>query len=136
MSSNADKLNKPVILVVDDEEIMRNVIAKMLKGRGYEIETADSTLTALELLKSRSFDLVISDVQMPGRNGFELLKEVKQTYPEIVVIMMTGHSDTYTIKDALMLGAEEYIAKPFKHYEVTAVVERALLRREVARAQN
>ena len=67
-------------------------------------------------------------MKMPRMNGFELLKHVKQEHPQTGVIIMTAYGDTYTVKDALLLGADEYITKPFKSYEISLVVERAYWR--------
>ncbi len=65
---------------------------------------------------------------MPRMNGCELLKHVKADYSDIAIIIMTAYGDTYTVKDALLLGADEYITKPFKSYEISLVVERAYWR--------
>lgn len=127
-----DDLNNMAILVVDDEEIMRDLVAKILKKAGYKVDVANSVATAREMLARTPFDMVISDVQMPEQSGFDLLKEIKEASPGTAVIMMTGYADTFTIKDALMLGADEYITKPFKHYEVVVVVERAFWRMQSA----
>lgn len=124
------------IIVVDDEQIMRDLVQRILAKAGYEVETLDCGEALLERLAAGDVDIVISDVNMPGMSGFELLKQIKAQYPQVAVIMMTGYADTFTIKDALMFGADEYITKPFKHYEVTVVVERALWRLQSARQQS
>jgi DNA-binding NtrC family response regulator len=127
-------LNKQRILVVDDEKVMRDLVAKILGKAGHEAETAECGHAALDRLRAVHFDMVISDVKMPDMTGLELLKKIRQNHSPMAVVVMTGHADTYTIKDALMHGADEYITKPFKHYEVVAVVERALWRMESAKA--
>ena len=127
-----DDLNNLAILVVDDEEIMRDLVAKIMIKAGYKVDVAGSVAAARQMLARTSFDMVISDVQMPEESGFDLLKEIKENSPSTAVIMMTGYADTFTIKDALMLGADEYITKPFKHYEVVVVVERAFWRMQSA----
>lgn len=116
------------VLIVDDEEMMRNLLEKILAREGYNILTAEDGVAALEILNSNQIDLVISDMKMPRMNGFELLKHVKQEHPQTGVIIMTAYGDTYTVKDALLLGADEYITKPFKSYEISLVVERAYWR--------
>ena len=116
------------ILVVDDEEMMRNLLTKILTREGYQVTTAENGQTALEHLQQQTFNLVISDMKMPKMNGFELLKAVKKDYPDTGVIIMTAYGDTYTVKDALLLGADEYITKPFKSYEISLIVERAYWR--------
>jgi len=116
------------ILIVDDEEMMRTLLNRILSREGYKIRSAEDGVVALEVLKAEKFDIIISDMKMPRMNGFELLKIVKKEYPKIGVIIMTAYGDTYTVKDALLLGADEYITKPFKSYEISLVVERAYWR--------
>lgn len=116
------------ILIVDDEEMMRNLLSKILKRENYQILTAADGLEGLRVIHDESIDIVISDMKMPQMNGFELLKNIKEEYPQIGVIIMTAYGDTYTVKDALLLGADEYITKPFKSYEISLVVERAYWR--------
>lgn len=116
------------ILIVDDEEMMRTLLNRILSREGYKIRSAEDGVVALEVLKTERFDIIISDMKMPRMNGFELLKIVKNEYPKIGVIIMTAYGDTYTVKDALLLGADEYITKPFKSYEISLVVERAYWR--------
>ena len=116
------------ILIVDDQEMMRGLIEKILGREGYQILTAEDGVHALEILKDKKVNLIISDLKMPRMGGFELLKQVKENYPDIGVIIMTAFGDTYTVKDALLLGADEYITKPFKAYEISLVVERAYWR--------
>lgn len=116
------------ILIVDDEEMMRTLLDRILSREGYKIRSAEDGVVALEVLKAERFDIIISDMKMPRMDGFELLKIVKNEYPQIGVIIMTAYGDTYTVKDALLLGADEYITKPFKSYEISLVVERAYWR--------
>jgi len=116
------------ILIVDDEAIMRNLLLKILEQEGYQIALAASFSEAVEKLESDSFGLVLSDVKMPETDGFELLKTIKSRWPHVAVIMMTGYGDAYTVKEALMLGADEYITKPFKSHEIALIVERAYWR--------
>ncbi len=123
------------ILVVDDEAMMRNLLEKILVREGYAVKTAGNGVEALELLQHENFELIISDMKMPNMDGFELLKAVKQEYPNINVIIMTAYGDTYTVKDALLLGADEYITKPFKSHEISLVVERAYWRLLAAEKQ-
>jgi DNA-binding NtrC family response regulator len=123
------------ILVVDDEAMMRNLLEKILVREGYAVKTAGNGVEALELLQHENFELIISDMKMPNMDGFDLLKAVKQEYPNINVIIMTAYGDTYTVKDALLLGADEYITKPFKSHEISLVVERAYWRLLAAEKQ-
>lgn len=116
------------VLVVDDEPIMRSLLEKILLKDGYHILTAEDGESALAQLGSNPVSIVLSDIKMPGMNGFELLKVLKVKYPDIGVIMMTAFGDTFTVKDALLLGADEYVTKPFKRHEISLVVERAYWR--------
>ena len=116
------------ILIVDDESAMRNLLEKILAREGYQVHSLGDGHAALEYLKGNNVDIVVSDMKMPKMDGFELLKNIKQYHPGVGVIIMTGYGDTYTVKDALLLGADEYITKPFKSYEISLVVERAYWR--------
>ncbi|MCH9030735.1 MAG: response regulator [candidate division Zixibacteria bacterium] len=112
------------VLVVDDEELMRQLLKKILEREGYTVQEADSVAEAKDLLSGNDFDVIVSDIKMPDEDGFSLLKYVKENYPDIGVALITGHGDTYSVKDAMLLGADEYVAKPFKSYEIALVVER------------
>ncbi|MCK4606697.1 MAG: response regulator [candidate division Zixibacteria bacterium] len=116
------------ILIVDDELMMRNLLENILSREGYKIHSAENGLKALEFLKTRKIDIIITDMKMPHMGGFKLLGIVKKEHPEIGMIIMTAYGDTYTVKDALLLGADEYVTKPFKSYEISLVVERAYWR--------
>ena len=116
------------VLIVDDEPVMQSLLEKILSREGYQVMVAGDGAEALKMLAQETVSLVLSDIKMPGMNGFDLLKEIKARYPGIGVIIMTAYGDTFTVKDALLLGADEYITKPFKSYEVSLVVERAYWR--------
>jgi DNA-binding NtrC family response regulator len=116
------------ILVVDDEPMMRHLLEKILTRDGYKVFTAEDGQAALDVLATEKLSIVISDIKMPNVNGFDLLKIVKKQYPRVGVIMMTAYGDTYTVKDALLLGADEYITKPFKSFEISLIVERVYWR--------
>lgn len=118
--------NKIDILVVDDEEMMRELLVDVLAMEGYTVETAEDGKAALERLKISTPRLVISDIKMPRMNGFELLKAVKDSFPKTRIIMMTGYSDDFTVKDALRLNADEYIIKPFNTRDISEVVRAVL----------
>lgn len=116
------------ILVADDEAIMRNLLLKILEQEGYQVTLAASCEEAVEKLENNKFELVLADVKMPVVGGFELLKDIKSRWPQTGVIMMTGYGDAHTVKEALMLGADEYITKPFKSHEISLIIERAYWR--------
>lgn len=116
------------ILVVDDERLLRNLLVKILTREGYRVDTAEDGEDALEKLRQNRYHLLVSDIKMPRLNGYELLKEVKQKYPKMAMIMMTDYGDSFSVKDSLLLGADEYITKPFKRFEIQLIVERAYWR--------
>jgi two-component system response regulator PilR (NtrC family) len=121
---------KPRILVVDDEESIREFLEIMLRKEGYEVTAAADGAIAQDLLAKKSFDMVISDLQMPKVTGLELLKFVKDSYPNLVFMMITAFGTTENAVEAMKMGAYDYLTKPFKIDEVRINVANAL------RAQN
>lgn len=117
---------KARILVVDDEESIREFLEIMLKKEGYEITLAEDGIQAKESLAKKSFDMVISDLQMPNMTGIELLKHVKDTSPDIVFMLITAFGTTETAVEAMKMGAYDYITKPFKIDEVRLNIQNAL----------
>lgn len=117
---------KPRILVVDDEESIREFLEIMLKKEGYEISLAEDGAKAKDALSKKSFDMIISDLQMPNMNGIELLKHVKDTTPDTVFMMITAFGTTETAVEAMKMGAYDYITKPFKIDEVRLNISNAL----------
>jgi two-component system, NtrC family, sensor kinase len=118
------------ILVVDDEEAVRNAFADFLREE-YEVVTAGTAHEALDRLAADKFALVISDVMMPGRNGVELLREITTRYPDTAVIMVSGVDRPQRVRDALSLGAADYLLKPCELDVLLIAVERALERRRL-----
>jgi two-component system response regulator PilR (NtrC family) len=117
---------KARVLVVDDERSMQEFLEIFFRSEGYDVATAGAVDSALALLESDDFDVVISDIQMPGTTGMHLLREVQRTSPDTVVIMMTAFASTATAISAMKEGAYDYITKPFKVDEIRVVVEKAL----------
>jgi two-component system NtrC family sensor kinase len=127
-----DKAGARRILIVDDEAPVRNMFADYLSDT-YECVTAASADEALAHLAADSFALVISDMRMPGRNGVELLREITSRYADTVVIMVSGVDRPQRVRDALRLGAFDYLIKPCELDVLSISVERALARRELQR---
>lgn len=117
---------KSRILVVDDEDSIREFLEIMLKKENYEVTTAEDGLKAKEILAKKSFDMVISDMQMPNMTGIELLKHVKESYPDIVFMIITAFGTTESAVDAMKMGAYDYVTKPFKIDEVRLNIANAL----------
>ncbi len=124
---------KDRILVVDDELSMREFISILLEREGYEVLTAADAVTALSRLNASDIDLVISDVQMPGLNGLELLARIKETTPETAVLLITAYSTAEQAVEAMKLGAYDYLSKPFKVDEIKILVHNALEKRQLKR---
>ena len=120
------------ILVVDDERSMREFLEIFFAREGYEAITAADVDTALLALDADDFDVVISDVQMPGKGGLDLLRAIKDMAPETVVIMITAFASTETAIEAMKEGAYDYVTKPFKVDELRLVVEKALEKKLLA----
>lgn len=117
---------KAKILVVDDEESIREFLEIMLRKEGYEITLAEDGLKAKELIQKKSFDMIISDLQMPNMTGIDLLKYVRQDYPEMLFMMITAFGTTETAVEAMKMGAYDYLTKPFKIDEVRINIANAL----------
>jgi signal transduction histidine kinase/CheY-like chemotaxis protein len=120
------------ILVVDDEVIVTSLIRDALEDEGYEIETASSGESALELVNQHHFDLVISDIRMPRMDGIELIKRIREHLPNISIIFMTGYANLQSAKNAIKQGASDYIMKPFELTEMRAAVKNALKMKRAA----
>jgi two-component system, NtrC family, sensor kinase len=118
------------ILIVDDEEIVRDMFRSFLAEK-YICDTAASCDEALAQLAGNTYGLVLSDIQMPGRNGVELLREIRTRYPDTAVIIVSGIGRAQRIRDALQLGAADYLTKPCELEVLGFSVERALERREL-----
>ena len=127
----SDVTPKESVLIVDDDSVCREVLSKTLDSVGYACEVAESGLSALEKLRTRPFDLMISDIKMPGMDGLELFAEVRKSDADMAVVMMTAFATFNSAVDALKLGASDYVTKPFNLEHVRISVERALERRRL-----
>ncbi|TGU72266.1 sigma-54-dependent Fis family transcriptional regulator [Geomonas terrae] len=119
------------VLVVDDELSMREFLAILLDGEGYLVDQAESAEDALSRMAQEYYDLVISDVSMPGLGGIELLGRIKTDSPDTAVLMITAFTTAEQAVEAMKLGAYDYIGKPFKVEEVKVLVRKALEKRSL-----
>jgi len=128
------------ILVVDDEEVARKNLARLLGREGHRVSTAKDGPAALSLLSKNDFDLVITDLVMEGMSGLDLLSEIKEKHPHIEVIVVTGYASVSTAIDAVKKGAYHYIEKPFRPEEVRHLAARCLetvgLKRQVTELES
>ena len=114
------------ILVVDDEEDVREILDSVLKKLEFNPYLAEGGHAALEIIKNNKIDVVLSDLYMPGMDGIELLKRVKSVNKNIVFMMITAHPTIETAVDAIKKGAYDYLTKPFHIEEVRVKINRAM----------
>jgi DNA-binding NtrC family response regulator len=120
------------ILVVDDEMIVRESLCQWFKKSGHRVDTADSGFEALEKLEKESFDVLFVDIKMPKMGGLELLKKVRETYPESDVIIITAYGSIESAVEAMKMGASDYLLKPFRPDQLNLVLEKISSRRKLA----
>jgi DNA-binding NtrC family response regulator len=124
------------ILVVDDEEIARRNLSHVLSREGYAVDCAQDGAAALALLAENAYQLVLTDLRMPGIDGLELLRQTKQRWPDTEVVMITAHANASSAVEAMTNGAFYYVEKPFRLPDVRKIVgeatQKAALKRENA----
>jgi len=118
--------DKGLIHLIDDEPIIHEVISQLLTSEGYEVEVSSSGEEAVEKVNSRSFDLTLLDLLMPGMNGIEVLRHIRRILPQAVIIIITAYASVESAIAAMKMGAFDYIQKPFKHDELLLTIQRAL----------
>lgn len=126
--------DKAQILIVDDEVYIQEILKSTLEDSGYECVAVNSAESALEALASKNFDIALSDIRMPGKQGTELLQDIKKEFADVVVLMLTAIDNTGTAIESMRLGAYDYIVKPFNLDQVLISVNRALDKRRLENA--
>ncbi|MGW8271900.1 MAG: response regulator [Thermodesulfovibrionales bacterium] len=114
------------LLIVDDEDTLCESLQRVLMSEGYEVEIADSAESAFLLLKDKSYDLIITDIILPGISGIELLSKYRRTRPSQKVIIITAYGSMETAVAAMKAGACDFVTKPLMHDELKRVVRSAL----------
>jgi two-component system, OmpR family, response regulator len=122
----------PHVLLVDDDGRLREIVGMALEGEGYRVSRAESAEDAMSVLDQDDPDLMILDVMLPGRDGFELCRDIRKRSP-LPILMLTAKTDTVDVVVGLESGADDYVTKPFHMEELLARV-RALLRRATGHA--
>ncbi len=117
---------EPRILVVDDEEVVRNILQRILKEAGYDATVATDGEHAIDILYQEEHEVVLLDIKMPGMTGIEVLGKLTAEWPNICVIMVTAVVDAQTAVKAMKLGALDYITKPFDREDVVQKVREAI----------
>jgi CheY-like chemotaxis protein len=113
------------ILIVDDDKKLLSLLESLLLEENHEVITCHTGLEAMKKCREKRFDLLISDLMMPGASGIEVLKESRKTQPDCLVIIITGYASLETAVEAIREGAYDYITKPFKLEELKIVVNNA-----------
>jgi len=120
------------ILVVDDETVIRDALKRILDDQRFLVETCSSGYGAIELLHKQDFDLIVTDLKMPGMSGIEVLKAVKALQANVPVIIITGYATVDTAVEAMKNGAFDYLTKPFSPDQILAKVDEALKQRQLS----
>ena len=128
---NAAVPRAPRLLIVDDEESIRTALTRVLQPSGFEVLTADSVDSALELLRMTRFEVVLCDVRMPGALGTELVPQARTIDEDVAILMLSAVNDAATAAQSLAEGAFGYIVKPFDIEELQGAIERALHKRRL-----
>jgi len=124
---------KPRLLVLDDEQRMVDIVSMVLRRDGHEVTACTDAEVALRTLNDECYDLLITDLRMPGPDGLEVLKRARSAHPELPVILMTAHASVATAIEAMKEGAVDYVEKPFNNDELKSLVRRALEHTRLAR---
>ncbi|MDA9859571.1 response regulator, partial [Rubripirellula sp.] len=122
-----------LVLIVDDERAMCELVETTLQMSGYTAEWCQSADAALARLSEREFDVVLTDVRMPGVTGLELCQQINQSRPDVPVVVMTAFGSLQTAVSAIRSGAYDFITKPVDMDLLTLTIERAIERRELTR---
>ncbi len=117
---------RPRVLVVDDEASIRDMLSKTLSLADYEVDVAADGRAAIERLRLVPYDLLITDLRMPGVDGLTVIREARRFYPSLPVIIITGYSSEASAIEAINLGVSGYLTKPFRVPRVLAVAAKAL----------
>lgn len=119
-------MSEEKVLVVDDEEVIRDVCEQILSGEGYLVTTAASGKEALHLVSEKDFDAVVTDIMMPDMSGLELLEVIKSTSMDVSAVVITGLGTFDMATQSDRLGAREFVVKPFTPDELSLAVRKAL----------
>ena len=108
-----NELKEIKTLLVDDDEFIRDSLSIAFSAKGCLLHTAESAEEGLKALKKEDYDLIISDLRLPGKDGFEFLRSVRKSKPNTLCVLITAYRDSHNISDASALGVDDFIEKPF-----------------------
>jgi len=123
------------ILIVDDEVNLLQSLGDVLRSKGFMVGTARNGLEALDRLKERFFDLIIADLKMPRMGGMELLKVVRERYPQTAVVILTGYGTVKSAVDSIKRGAYDYLVKPFVPDDILLIIQQ-VVQEEILREEH
>jgi len=124
------------ILTVDDEHLILRIIKDILSDEGYEVETAPDCKSAIQTLKKKDFDAVLTDIRMPDKDGVQVLKEIRSFNPNIPVIFMTGFASLESAMEAVKNGAFDYITKPLDYNKLKSIIKHAVEKYQLVKENN
>ena len=124
--------SKAKVLVIDDEQIVLKSCIRILSAEGYDVQIVQTGAEGLRKLADEKFDVVLTDLKMPDMSGMEVLEKVMESYPDMIVIMITGYSTVQTAVEAMKMGAYDYVPKPFTPEELIEAVDKALDKKKQA----
>lgn len=119
-------MERPTILVVDDELLIRDLLYDFFSGQGWNIAVAEDGEKALDLVRTRQIDLVLTDLKMPNMDGMTLSTELKENHPDMPIMVMTAYPSVDSAVQALRLKLDDYIVKPFNINQLYKTVEKTL----------
>jgi len=122
--------DKTKVLVIDDEEVVRLSHRRILAGERFNVETVLNGVEGLELLERQPVDVVLLDLRMPGLDGISVLRTIKEKWPDIEVVVITGYPSIETAKEAIQLGAYDYLAKPAHPDDIMKVTSGAVMQKK------
>ncbi len=114
------------LLIVDDEQSYRQLLSLVFQGDGHTVRTANNGREGVEMIRAEPADLIVSDVRMPDMDGIEMLREIRETHPEVGIVFMTAFASVETAREAFKLGADDFIQKPFDVEELKLIVKKTL----------
>jgi DNA-binding NtrC family response regulator len=114
------------LLIVEDEETLCESLKRVLSREGYLVDTVNTAESALAILQERPYDLIVTDIILPGINGIELIRKIREDNPEQIVVVMTAYASLETAVEALRAGSYDYIVKPVMHEEIKQIVKNAI----------
>jgi DNA-binding response OmpR family regulator len=124
--SRAEQSAQPNILVMEDEESVAKGLEMVLEEEGYDVDLAMNGKTAIETIRTKDFDVLVADLRLPDINGMEVIRMIRESRPDTVVVVITGYASVNSVVESMKLGAYDYLAKPFTEDQIKSTVGKAL----------